>query len=57
MIDVAVEMLVPDEVRAGHPAKLPDVLALGSTILFVSFILVYVASFILPNGSDDAVYN
>ncbi len=50
MIDLAVEMLVPDEGRAGQPAKLPGVLALGSTILFVSFILVYFAEWFRRRG-------
>jgi hypothetical protein len=50
MIDLAVEMLVPDEVRAGHPAKLPGVLALGTMIPFVSFILVYFAEWFRRRG-------
>ncbi len=50
MIAPAVEMLAPDEVRAGHPAKLPGVLALGSTILFVLFILVYFAEWFRRRG-------
>jgi hypothetical protein len=50
MIDLAVEMLVPDEVRARHLAKFPGVLALGTTILVVSFILVYFAEWFRRRG-------
>ena len=50
MIAPAVEMLAPDEVRAGHPAKLPDDLASGTVTLFVSFILVYFAEWFRRRG-------